>query len=212
MKATRVTIVRHGETEWNKRMLLQGHKDSPLTKSGVEQAEQLAETIHNREFDILLTSDLGRTRHTTEIVNKHLGLKPIEEKSLRERAYGIMEGLTRDEVKNNFREVYDAYMNRDHTYAIPCGESLVDFNRRVIEGIDAIIRAYKGKNILIVAHGGVLDCVIRKIFDIELFSERTFTIFNTSVNTFSVQGDKWVLEEWGNIEHLNKSVVLDELK
>ncbi len=214
MKETKITIIRHGETEWNKLMQLQGHQDSPLTVRGIEQAEQLAETIKNRQFDILISSDLGRAKHTARIINKYLQLKTIEDKSLRERAFGIMEGLTREEVKLNFKEVFDAYMNRDYNYPIPCGESLQFFFDRVIEGISTIAKAYKGKNVLLVAHGGVLDCIIRKIFNIELHVERSFSIYNTSVNTISVKGTEWVLEEWGNIEHLKKTevAVIDEIK
>ena len=211
MSATKFTIVRHGETEWNKTLQLQGHKDSPLTKKGIAQAELLAETIKSRKFDNLITSDLGRAIHTAQIINKNLKLSIIIDRNLRERAFGIMEGLTREEVKAKYKDAFEGYTNRVSSYEIPDGESLVEFNKRVIEAFQQIARNYKGKSILMVAHGGILDCLIRKIFNMELSSNRPFTLYNTSVNSISIEGDRWILEEWGNTDHLQQTAVLNEI-
>lgn len=212
MSITKITIVRHGETEWNKAIRLQGHQDSSLTQKGIEQAEQLAETIHLREFDLLISSDLGRVKHTTRIINKHLNLKVIENKNLRERAFGVMEGRSLDYIESNFPDVHKAYMTRDAEFPIPEGESLVQFNQRIVNCINTIAKDYSGKSILVIAHGGVLDCVFRKICGIDLGSTRIFSVYNTSVNSILINNGEWKLEEWGNIEHLNNAEVLDEIK
>lgn len=211
MGKTIITIVRHGETEWNRAMQLQGQQDSALTETGIEQTRYLAEKIKFRKFDILICSDLYRAKHTASILNKHLKLKIIEDKSLRERSFGIMEGMTRDEIKHTYKEVFEAYMSRKSSYQIPEGESLIQFNNRTIEGIENIAETFRGKRILIVSHGGVLDCVMRKIFNLKLDDERHFSVYNTSVNTISFENNNWILEEWGNLEHVNQSVVLNEL-
>ncbi len=211
MGKTVITVVRHGETEWNRSMQLQGQQDSALTENGIEQARQLAEKIKFRKFDIIISSDLYRARHTTSILNKNLKLKVIEDQRLRERAFGIMEGMTRDEIRHTYREVFEAYMNRKSTYQIPEGESLFEFNSRVIEGIENIADTFRGKKILVISHGGVLDCIMRKIFNLKLDDERHFSIYNTSVNTISIENNHWMLEEWGNLEHVIQSVVLNEL-
>lgn len=210
MAGTKITIVRHGETEWNKTLQLQGHSDSPLTEKGLAQAELLSDTIKSRKFDILITSDLGRAIHTAQIINKNLKLNIIIERNLRERAFGIMEGLTREEICIKHKDVYDAYMQRMVTFEIPEGESLAEFNTRILEAFQHIARTHKNKSILMVAHGGVLDCVIRRIFKLELGTDRPFSLFNTSVNTISIEGDRWILQEWGNMEHLQQMVVLNE--
>jgi probable phosphoglycerate mutase len=211
MGGTKITIVRHGETEWNKTMQLQGHKDSPLTEKGLVQAEMLAETIKSRKFDILITSDLGRAIHTAQIINKNLKLNITIDRNLRERAFGIMEGLTREEINLKYKDVLEGYMQRVASYEIPEGESLIQFNNRIVEAFQQIARTYKNKSVLMVAHGGVLDCVIRKIFNMELNTDRPFSIFNTSVNTITIDGDRWILEEWGNTEHLQQQSVLNEI-
>ncbi|MBN2487037.1 MAG: histidine phosphatase family protein [Bacteroidales bacterium] len=211
MAGTKITIVRHGETVWNHTMQLQGHKDSPLTEKGILQAELLSETIKTRKFDTLITSDLGRAIHTAQIINKNLKLSIIIDRNLRERAFGIMEGLTREQICENHQEMYDAYMQRMATFDIPEGESLAVFNNRIMEAFQHIARTYKNKTVLMVAHGGVLDCIIRRIFNLGLDAHRPFSIYNTSVNTITIDSNIWKLEEWGNIEHLQQSAVLNEL-
>jgi 2,3-bisphosphoglycerate-dependent phosphoglycerate mutase len=206
----KITIVRHGETEWNKTMQLQGFKDSPLTKKGIQQAELLAETIKERTFDILITSDLYRAEHTANIINKYLNLEIIKHSSLRERSFGIMEGMTREEIEKKHATTYNSYVKRTATFEIPGGESLVAFNKRVMDTFEQIINIYANKKILVVAHGGVLDCVIRYVFRLNLDDSRKFTIYNTSVNTFLIENNNWILDEWGNIGHLSKLAVLNE--
>lgn len=210
MGSTRITIVRHGETEMNIAFILQGHLDSPLTKNGVEQAELLAETIKNKSFDFFYSSDLGRAMFTANIINKHLQYNIIENETLRERAFGIMEGMSLNDAKLECPEVYQAYITRHPTYDVPKGESLEKFSARIMGELNRLAQKHIGKHILIVAHGGVLDCVIRSIFNIKLEEKRAFTIRNTSVNTFTVEDQNWILEEWGNVEHLQRAVALNE--
>ena len=210
MKKTLITVVRHGETEWNVAMRLQGIQDSDLTAKGVRQVEKLAETITNEDFDVMVSSDLGRALQTSEIIASKTGLSYIRDASLRERNFGIMEGLTREEISSKYPEVLAAYYKRKATYKVEKGESLNEFNARVIKGLFNIEKFYKGKKILIVAHGGVLDCIIRMVFSYPLSSTRCFTIFNTAINVFSVVDNKWTLEEWGNIKHLDKADSLNE--
>ncbi|MBN1599613.1 MAG: histidine phosphatase family protein [Bacteroidales bacterium] len=209
---TRITVIRHGETEWNQTMRLQGKQDSPLTKKGWEQAEKVAAAIKDEKFDCFITSDLGRALDTSKVINRYHNLKLIKNENLRERNFGVMEGLTRDEIKDKFTEVYNGYMHRKEKYEIPGGESLVTFYKRVTDEMNVIVRKYKGQNILVVAHGGVLDCIMRMMFNYPLSARRGFSIYNAAINMFSYEDNKWMLEQWGNTDHLDQTGSLDELK
>ena len=211
MKSTRITIVRHGETEMNVAMQLQGHLDSPLTKKGLQQAKLLSEAIKNKKFDVFYSSDLGRAIYTANTINKYLKFNIIESENHRERAFGVMEGLYLNEAKKKYPEVHEAYITRHPTFQIPNGESLTEFSVRIITEFNKLAKTNSGKHILLVAHGGVLDCVIRKIFNLKPEETRSFTILNTSVNTITINDDKWILEEWGNVEHLQDEAVLNEI-
>jgi 2,3-bisphosphoglycerate-dependent phosphoglycerate mutase len=213
MEKTRVTMVRHGETEWNVAMRLQGKQDSNLTKNGLHQVKLVSDALSTYNFDILISSDLGRAMKTAEIINKKHNLEIISDSSLRERNFGIMEGLTREQIQDRYPEVFNGYMDRKDIYCIPEGESLVDFYERVTIGLRHLTKTYAGKNMLIVSHGGVLDCVMRMVFNYSLSAPRRFSIYNASVNSFTVIGDDWFLEQWGNIDHQKiQSISLDELK
>ena len=211
MGSTRITIVRHGETEWNKALKLQGHLDSPLTEMGVKQAELLAETIQYKTYDVCYSSDAGRALHTAKIINEHLRLEIIKSDQLRERAFGFIEGQKREALERDHPEALKAFLERDPDFSVKDGESLKQFSKRIITEIDRIAKENTGKRILLIAHGGVLDCIIRRVFGIGLQQKRCFTIFNTSVNTITIHNCEWVLEEWGNVEHLHQHKALDEI-
>ena len=200
MAKTSITVVRHGETEWNVAMRLQGMQNSPLTARGILQAKQAANALREKTFDKLISSDLERAILTAQILNGHHDLPLETEKSLRERNFGIMEGLTREEILARFPDTFRGYMNRKKTYPIPKGESLVDFYARVTGGLKRIAAANEGKRLLLVTHGGVLDCMMRMIFDYPLDAPRRFSIYNASINVFSVEEGLWQLDTWGNID------------
>lgn len=85
-------IVRHGETEWNVRKLLQGQKDSNLTEKGKEEAERLAKKFKDTPFDAIFSSDLLRAKRTAEILAVEHNLAIQTNKLLRERHFGRLEG------------------------------------------------------------------------------------------------------------------------
>jgi broad specificity phosphatase PhoE len=211
MNTTRLTIVRHGETEWNVAMRLQGKQDSPLTKLGRKQAEHAAKALRQRQFNVLFCSDQGRAVETAKIIIVYHNLELNLNVNLRERNFGIMEGLTRDEVAIKYPEVHEGYMKRKSHFQVPEGESLVQLYSRVTSELQSIAEKWEGKNILVISHGGVLDCAMRMVFGISLDTRRNFSIFNASLNTFLYKNNQWDLEEWGNIEHFRGTDSMDEL-
>jgi len=211
MEKTWVTLIRHGETEWNVAMRLQGIQDSNLTSKGLRQAELVARELCNRKFDAMISSDLGRAIKTAEIIASRTNLTVIRDQTLRERNFGIMEGFTREEISEKYPDVLSGYMKRKVSYKIESGESLAELYNRVMEGLNRIISVHEGKRILIITHGGVLDCIIRMVFNYPLSDTRNFTIYNASINVFSVKNKQWMLEEWGNVNHLQSIEKLDEI-
>lgn len=206
-----VTIIRHGETEWNVAMRLQGNGDSELTLKGISQVELLAKALRSQKYDVLISSNQKRALRTAEILNQYQGLTIIENSAFRERNFGIMEGLTREEIVKNYPKIYARYKKRKTQFQIPEGESLVQFYQRVTDGLIKITQTHQAKKILLVTHGGVLDCALRMTLDIPLGTGRRFSIYNASVNTFSVSENQWFLEEWGNVDHLKGIRLADEI-
>jgi probable phosphoglycerate mutase len=202
-KATTVIAVRHGETEWNRIGRHQGHLDSPLTQRGTQQARAMAEALSGMAIQAVYSSDLGRARQTAEIIAARLPSRVHYDERLRERNYGILEGLTLSE----FRE---KYASGDPEYKVPEGESLRQKYLRNVECVEDLARTHAGTALLVVAHGGVLDSFFRKAVQLPLEIHRSFSVFNGAVNVFSVAGSVWRLETWGDVSHLRAMPTLDD--
>jgi len=93
-----VYLVRHGETEWNAARRIQGQSDSPLTAKGIFQAQQVAERMRHEGITHVISSDLGRTRHTAEIIADVCGCEVVTEPRLRELHMGILESRDIDSL------------------------------------------------------------------------------------------------------------------
>ena len=210
---TRFCLVRHGETDWNAQGRIQGNLDLPLNSNGIAQARAAARGLVDAGIELIYSSDLARARQTAEAAAQHTGLPLIFCVELRERRYGIFEGLTYDEVKRRFPDVYTRYRSRDSAYAIPDGESLQQLAARAESALRRIARDHPGQTVLVVTHGGVLDIAYRLATGRALELPRDFVIPNAAYNWIDWQPGgltgRFVLRGWGELLHLDET--LDEL-
>ena len=96
---TRICLVRHGETEWNTERRIQGHIDIGLNETGLRQAALAGRWLRDAGIAALYGSDLTRAWVTAQTIAAALGLSPVVVPEMRERCYGIFEGLTYEEAK-----------------------------------------------------------------------------------------------------------------
>jgi probable phosphoglycerate mutase len=150
----RLLLARHGETEWNALGRLQGHTDIALNERGRQQAIELARSVAEAGIASVITSDLARARQTGEIVAAHLGLAPpVIVPELRERAFGVFEGLTRDECTRRYPAAWRAWHAQTD---VPEGaESLAAATARMHATLTRLI-AEPGDPALVISHGGVM--------------------------------------------------------
>jgi len=154
----RLIVVRHGETAYNAEGRYTGRTDIGLNEEGCKQAKMLAEKLKNIPIDIIISSTLKRARETAKVINEELQLPVIEMEELIERGVGVYEGLTREEAKNRYPEMW---ANNTPEGREP--GNLVD--ERVYKALNTIRFDYlKDKNVLIVTHGYVTK-VINKYFN-----------------------------------------------
>jgi len=162
----RLLLARHGETEWNVLGRMQGHTDIPLNETGRAQARALAASVAGTGIAAIVTSDLARARETGEIVAAILGLGvPLLEPALRERRFGVFEGLTRDECAAQHPEAWQAWQAR--TGGPPGCEPRELAIARVAEAL-ARLAAVEGGPLLVVSHGGVMRLVLMEILGEEV--------------------------------------------
>jgi len=207
---TSVTLIRHGETEWNLSGRWQGHADSPLSERGVAQAEALGKRMKSDDFDFFYSSDLGRAMHTSRLVGGPSGWEVIPREDLRERDLGVLEALTTEEMLESEAEIYRSFRNDGPEYVPPGGESFKQFCDRCSKAVEAIALAHEGAKIGIVTHGGVLGALFRYVLNVPLEKERNFVLLNCSLNRIEKKDNIWNLVSWGDIAHLEGMDCLDD--
>ena len=214
MQTTRILLIRHGETAWNAERRLQGHIDIALNTEGERQADALASALASERIDAIISSDLQRAHQTATAVARLHNLSVKTDPALRERCYGGFEGLLYAEIEQRYPAEFAAWQARDVDSAIPDGarrsETFRQFYQRSIDAILAWADIHSGETLAVVAHGGVLECAYRAALDLSLETPRTFKVMNASINRFTVQAGKLVLDSWGEVGHLREGV-LDEL-
>lgn len=165
-----LVLMRHGESEWNALNLFTGFKDVDLSEKGVKEAENAGIEMKDKgiKFDQVFTSTLKRAIRTTEIALTEAGqgdLIPlmIKHDDLRERDYGDLTGLNKDDMREKFGEEQVHIWRRSYDVPPPNGESLqMVVENRVRPYFEAHIKPLldEGKNILIGAHGNTLRAML----------------------------------------------------
>lgn len=149
-----VKFVRHGETDLNRPIRkMQGVSDYDLNENGIKQAEETRDNLALEKIDILISSPLKRARHTAEIINEAHNLELILDDRIAERNYGKLEGEL----------VSKEYFSLDYDYEAVDGEALENYLKRLKAFIDDTKEKYADKNVLVVAHNGVisvLSCIL----------------------------------------------------
>jgi probable phosphoglycerate mutase len=204
--ATLICLVRHGETDWNTEKRLQGQIDIDLNAVGVTQARAVRPGLQGQQFAAIYSSDLVRAWRTAQIASADLGVAVTAAPDLRERHYGVYQGLTSTEAAVKHPEIHSLHQSRSPDFDYLGGESLADFAERVMSGLTVLADRHRGQRILGFTHGGVLDVVYRAAVGRTLETPRDFSIPNAALNwleyTAGTHAGHWRLVEWANIAHL----------
>jgi len=199
---TQLILIRHGETLWNTERRMQGQLDSPLTERGVWQACRLGERLQAMPFAALYSSDLPRARLTAQRIADATGHTIINDARLRERHFGVFEGMTQTEMEKHDVEIYTRFMSRDPQYAVPGGESPAGFFARCRAVLEELAARHDGQTIAIVTHGLVLDAAYRAASGLALEVLRPVPLVNASLNWFACDDGRWSAGRWGDADHL----------
>ncbi len=206
---TRIYLVRHGETEWNREQRMQGHLDSTLSALGHAQAAAVANALHDLAPDYLYCSDLGRARQTAQAIAARCALTVREDSRLRERHYGQLQGLRWSEVQALHPVSAERMHGRDAQFAPDGGESLQQFHDRVVPAIEQIADLHRGSSVAIVTHGGVVGLMYRHVLSMSLEAPRDYALANASINRFRRVAGQWQIEAWGDTSHLTDFIPID---
>lgn len=186
MTQTHIGLFRHGQTDWNINFLLQGVTDIPMNTTGIEQVRTAARALVKDDWDLIITSPLGRARETASIIAEQLGFDEIQQHELLiERSFGAAEGLAYEQWK-------EKYSNLDQ---IPGGESRTDLIARSSLLLDSFIGTHPGKRILAISHGALIRTLLSITSENELPREGE-RLANASLNIVSHLDEAWKVTKY----------------
>ncbi|MFZ4623327.1 MAG: histidine phosphatase family protein [Rhodoferax sp.] len=209
MQATRIIAIRHGETAWNVVTRLQGHLDIALNEVGLWQAGRVAQALADESIDTIYTSDLQRARQTAQAIAEVAGCPVIADAGLRERGFGQFEGQTHAEIESAWPDMSLQWRRRDPLWAPPGGESLTTMRERVLGTASALASRHIGGQIVLVAHGGVMDILYRLATGQELQAPRSWNLTNAAINRLLWTPEGFTVVGWADTGHL-ENISLDE--
>ena len=205
MEPTRILAIRHGETAWNVDTRLQGHLDIPLNDVGLRQAQHLAQVLVKRDaIDAIYASDLSRAHTTAQAIAQATGQTLSTHPGLRERHFGAFQGRTFAEIEVELPEHAWHWRKRTPDWKPPeGGESLINLRERIVATVDELAARHPGQQVVMVAHGGVLDILYRAATRLDLQAPRTWALTNTAVNRLLWTPQGLSLVGWGDTTHLD---------
>ncbi len=202
--ATRVVLIRHGETAWNADTRIQGQLDVALNERGRWQAARMAEALADEGIEVIVSSDLQRARATAQALADVTGLPLQIDPGLRERRFGCFEGRTFQEVDTTWPQDALRWRQRDPEWApAEGGESLLAFYARCVAASETVLAAHAGRVVALVAHGGVLDCLYRAATRQHLQAPRSWQLGNATVNRLLHTDEGFTLVGWNDARHLD---------
>ncbi len=210
-KATRILAIRHGETAWNVDTRIQGHLDIPLNDTGRWQAQRVARALAARDpIHAVYSSDLQRAHETAKAIASATGAPLVTHAGLRERGFGIFEGKTYVEIEQTWPEESEHWRKRTPDWAPQGGESLLQVRARITRTLHELAARHPGQQIVLVAHGGVMDQLYRAATGQDLAAPRTWQLGNTAVNRLLWTPEGLSLVGWSDTSHLEDDS-LDEI-
>ncbi|MCU1635628.1 MAG: phosphoglycerate mutase [Cryobacterium sp.] len=192
---TRLSLVRHGQTDWNLHKRIQGSTDIPLNSTGRAEAAEAGARLAARDWDAVVTSPLVRADETARIIAGELGLpRPRAIPALTERHHGEIEGLTFAERKERFPD----------GVPVPGLESRQQVLDRVLPALALIAAEHEGTGnhenaVLVVCHGGVIGTLVRHATGGER-PRHDELIANGSIHDFRWEDGRLILEHFGSSE------------
>lgn len=211
---TTLVLVRHGQTDWNARGLLQGNAEVPLDETGRAQARALAQAVAGKRVDAVYSSPLSRAYETALAIAEARGLAVGRRAELREIGVGIYTGLRPDRIPAEVRTAWSANADVSLPSGVPEatasaepayvegrrfeGESLNMVLERSWQALNDLARLHCAKTVVVVTHGGVIQIALARASGLAVTRYRAFNVANASqtILSFHPDGSVAVLPDW----------------
>ena len=177
-------LVRHGETEWNKLGRFQGQHDIALNSRGLAQAKETALAIAKGGGLSLYSSPLQRTMQVADEISRLVSVPVVPLPGVKELNLGELEGVTGEEMRTLWPEVYSAWSQHPGTLSMPKGESLSQLQDRAWRSLKEVEDAHSGDDVIVVvSHNFAIRTMIHKVLGLSLANFHRLSLDLSSVST-----------------------------
>ena len=201
----KIYMVRHGETTWNSEGRVQGQTNIPLSDIGKTQAKLAGERLSSVKFDAIYSSDLDRTLQTAEIIASLSDVKVVTNPALRERFFGIFEGLTIQQREETYPDLFKESTKNNIDFSPPEGETITETYIRISEAVQHYKNQHIEETILIVGHGGSMRCAFTSLLELPLEASFKFVLSNCGITIFETFTDNTVLLAYNDTHHIDNA-------
>lgn len=203
MSRIRLLIARHGETDYNRKGLLQGRGiDAPLNETGKEQAIRLSGYLKSYKTEELYSSNLKRTWQTAKPYCEYLDIPTIREENLDEMDFGDFEGLSFGEIANEISDLQKAWKSGDTSVRIPGGESPDEVFDRANDSVQSIINSFAGTTLTLILHGRLIRVLLSEWLGYGLQNMHKIEHQNGAVNQLVYTDNSFTSVYLNKTEHL----------
>ena len=203
---TRILLIRHGETDWNRIHRFQGRSDVPLNQKGREQARALAVALKHEPITAIYSSPLVRAIETARLIKMfHFSTPFFEEEALIEMDLGDFDGMEAKRWAAQFQDFRKAWQENPASVKMPGGESLKDVQTRAIDALERITNIYPpGSTLLICSHNFVNLTILCHALEISLNRFRDLQQDTAGISVLYKQGYRLWAEVVNDRSHLQK--------
>jgi broad specificity phosphatase PhoE len=176
-KTLELILVRHGATDWNIQGRCQGSSDRELSETGVRQAEAVAKNLSQKKISAVYSSGLLRAKRTAQFISQPHGLPVRIEDDVRELDHGMLEGLTFNEIKQQYPEFIQRWHTEPAELQVPGGERLSDVQQRAWAGLNRIAGRHEASDtVVVVSHNFPILGIICHVTGTHLNNYRDFRV------------------------------------
>ena len=199
----RLLLLRHGETAWNRERRYQGWTDTPLSATGLQQAEAAAREPKEHPFAAVYASPLQRARDTATVIASLHGLEVETDPAFKELAFGEWEGLTLDEARARDKALYEGWAKTPHLVSPPGAETLAQVRERVLGGLGRLRAGHTDQVVCLVAHGIPVRILILEALGLGL--DRIWSLHSapTGISELEFRDDWTALHRMNTLVHLD---------
>jgi len=183
-------LVRHAETDHTKAGRYCSYTDVSLNERGVSQAVNLQKMINGLSVDVVFSSLYRRASETAQILFPNHEI--LSSPSLAELNFGLWEGMTYEEIKQQYNGLYDDWLMNPYSCSPPSGEKLLDLEKRVVDFLQKVFQDYQNKKVACISHAGPIKTAVRYLLNEDFQDFWKITINLASVSYFKLENGKVV--------------------